>query len=186
MRVKSLQIENYMPFGLSVLTFVFCMALTASPALADELIYKCGQEITNRPVDAQSCQKLELSSATQIEGTKVQSVVSDVPIGRAFQAPLQHVSAPQPDSKMGDPRSAQARTILEDEWLKLSAKHAEMVRLYNLGRPILKPGESVDAPAYQQRVAELSTRIGRSERDLQALKREINRHTSNLASVKVN
>jgi CII-binding regulator of phage lambda lysogenization HflD len=72
---------------------------------------------------------------------------------------------------------------LEDEWQKLSAKHAEMVRVFNGGQPALQEGESLQNPQYQRRTADMQTQIERMARDLMALKRELSRHTSNLASV---
>jgi hypothetical protein len=79
-------------------------------------------------------------------------------------------------------RNAQARTILEDEWQKLSSRHAEMVRLFNGGQPVLQEGESLQSAQYKRRASEMQTQIERMSRDLLALKRELTRHSSNLVS----
>jgi CII-binding regulator of phage lambda lysogenization HflD len=72
---------------------------------------------------------------------------------------------------------------LEDEWQKLSARHSELVRVFNGGQPALQEGESLQNPQYKRRTADMQTQIERMARDLLALKRELSRHTSNLASV---
>ncbi len=157
--------------------------LNGGCAVADQTVYKCGQEITNQPVDPSQCQKLLISTPTQIEGTRVQNgqspklekLVSDtVAVGIS--------SAPSVVQEMHQ-RNAQARTILEDEWQKLSTRHAEMVRIFNGGQPALQEGESFQSPPYQRRVSEMQAQIERMSRDLMALKRELTRHPSNLASV---
>jgi hypothetical protein len=159
------------------------LALNAQFALADQAVYKCGQEITNQPIDPKLCQQLNISQPTQIDGTRVQPLVqkgtesrvsgkSETPETNPPQAAtsLSTLTADAPD------RKAQARTILEDEWQKLTTQYTELVHLYNRGQPTPLAGESLHQPNYQQRTLALKAQLQRVERDLQALQRELGRH----------
>jgi len=155
----------------------------AGLALADQAVYKCGQEITNQPNDPSQCQKLLISNPTQIEGTRVQNGQSPKPVSAVSGTAAERISIPPTKPQDALQRNVQARTVLEDEWQKLSAKQAEMVRVFNGGQPALQEGESLQNPQYKRRVAEMQIQIERMARDLMALKRELSRHTSQLASV---
>ena len=152
-------------------------------AFADQAVYNCGQEITNQPNDPSQCQKLLISNPTQIEGTRVQNGQSPKPVSAVSGTAAERISIPPTKPQDALQRNVQARTVLEDEWQKLSAKHAEMVRVFNGGQPALQEGESLQNPQYKRRVADMQIQIERMARDLMALKRELSRHTSQLASV---
>ena len=155
----------------------------AGVALADQAVYQCGQEITNRPNDPGQCQKLLISNPTQIEGPRVQNGQSPKPASAVSGTAAERISIPPNNPQDALQRNVQARTVLEDEWQKLSAKQAEMVRVFNGGQPALQEGESLQNPQYKRRVADMQIQIERLARDLMALKRELSRHTSQLASV---
>jgi hypothetical protein len=174
--------------GLRSVKFQWHILLMALPcfaglALADQAVYKCGQEITNQPNDPSQCQKLLISNPTQIEGTRVQNGQSPKPVSAVSGTAAERISIPPTKPQDALQRNVQARTVLEDEWQKLSAKQAEMVRVFNGGQPALQEGESLQNPQYKRRVAEMQIQIERMARDLMALKRELSRHTSQLASV---
>jgi hypothetical protein len=174
--------------GLRSVKFQWHVLLMALPwfaglALADQAVYKCGQEITNQPNDPSQCQKLLISNPTQIEGTSVQNGQSPKPVSAVSGTAAERISIPPTKPQDALQRNVQARTVLEDEWQKLSAKHAEMVRVFNGGQPALQEGESLQNPQYKRRVADMQIQIERMARDLMALKRELSRHTSQLASV---
>jgi hypothetical protein len=177
-----------MTLGLRWVKFQWYMLLMALPwcaglAMADQAVYKCGQEITNQPNDPSQCQKLLISNPTQIEGTRVQNGQSPKPVSAVSGTAAERISIPPTKPQDALQRNVQARTVLEDEWQKLSAKHAEMVRVFNGGQPALQEGESLQNPQYKRRVADMQIQIERMARDLMALKRELSRHTSQLASV---
>ncbi len=179
--------------GLLTLMCAFFMA----HALANSAIYKCGQEVTNQPLDPKLCQKLETSAAVQIEGTRVQSL----PTGQTPQqlsAGVQNKGAvSNSNTSSGTPigvaitpaeqqqRQVQSRTILEDEWQKLSAQYADMVRIYKQGQPALIPGESAQSDSYKQRVQDMKLQLQRLERDKVALQRELSRYTKNLPTAQL-
>ena len=174
--------------GLRSVKFQWHILLMALPcfaglALADQAVYKCGQEITNQPNDPSQCQKLLISNPTQIEGTRVQNGQSPKPVSAVSGTAAERISIPPNNPQDALQRNVQARTVLEDEWQKLNAKHAEMVRFFNAGQPALQEGESLQNPQYKRRVADMQIQIERMARDLMALKRELSRHTSQLASV---
>jgi len=166
------------------LLFVLMACLSWMPlsSLADQDVFRCGQEITNKPMDVSVCQKLLPSSAVQIEGTRVQTSNPPKPsIADKADNVVQDVRVQVSKSEAStlQARHQQARTILEDEWQKLSAKHAELVRTYKQGRPDLMAGEDAGHSAYKQRVEGLQTSLQRAERDLQALRRELSRYPQN-------
>jgi hypothetical protein len=80
-------------------------------------------------------------------------------------------------------RQLQARTILEDEWQRLSVQYAELVQAYNRGQPMPLAGESVHQPNYQQRAQSLKVQLLRMERDMQALQRELSRYGKRMTTV---
>ena len=61
-------------------------------ALADQAVYKCGQEITNQPNDPSQCQKLLISNPTQIEGTRVQNGQSPKPVSAVSGPAVERIS----------------------------------------------------------------------------------------------
>ena len=150
---------------------------------AQHAVYKCGQEITNQPTDPQRCERLSLSQPTQIEGTRVQQMApaqstrtnnspADIlPTARSQDAVPHPSLSPDPNN-----RKVQARTILEDEWQKLSAKYAELVQANNQARPSPLPGGATQSADDLLRTNELKVQLQRVERDMQALQRELSRH----------
>lgn len=150
---------------------------------AQHAVYKCGQEITNQPTDPLRCERLSLSQPTQIEGTSVQQRApaqstrtnngpADILPTARSQDTVAHPSlSPDPNN-----RKVQARTILEDEWQKLSAKYAELVQANNQARPGPLPGGTPQSADDMVRANELKVQLQRVERDMQALQRELSRH----------
>jgi hypothetical protein len=151
--------------------------------LAQHAVYKCGQEITNQPTDPLRCERLSLSQPTQIEGTRVQQMApaqstrtnngpADIlPTARSQDSVAHPSLSPDPNN-----RKVQARTILEDEWQKLSAKYAELVQANNQARPGPLPGGTPQSADDMVRANELKVQLQRVERDMQALQRELSRH----------
>jgi hypothetical protein len=163
---------------------VIGLSISVGYAIANQAVYKCGQEITNQPLDPSQCQQLLISSPTQIEGTRVQTGQAAKPLNAAtVNAVERPLNTPVPAQESLQ-RNAQARTILEDEWQKLSDRYAEMVRNFNGGQPALLAGESLQHPQYKRRTSEMQVHIERMARDMVALNRELARYAPNLATVK--
>lgn len=186
MNVRTQQALRAMVIGPCVLAF----AMFLDVAVADQAVYKCGQEITNQPVDPKLCQQLNISQPTQIDGTRVQPTVQKV-LGPSSTDKLEALDSTsmQPavvqagTANEASDRKVQARTILEDEWQKLTSQYTELVRNYNRGQPSPLPGESIHQPNYQQRTLALKSQLQRVERDLQALQRELSRYGVRMSAV---
>jgi hypothetical protein len=61
-----------------------------------------------------------------------------------------------------------------------------LVQLYNKGQPPLLAGESMHQANYQERVQALKVQLQRTERDMQALQRELGRHGKQARAVQNN
>lgn len=170
----------------SILVTTLCAWLLGGlsfSAWASQTIYQCGQEITNQPHDPKLCQALRISQPTQIEGTRVQQV----PTPTLKSAPSGGWSSPAPQpsgvgfdlsQSSGDAsnRQVQMRTILEDEWQKLSVQYAELVRRSGGGQAAASAGEAKHASGDAQGAQDIKDQLQRLARDMQALQRELNRY----------
>lgn len=141
-------------------------ALLGGFVIANQAVYKCGQELTNLPKNPELCQKLEISNSTQIEGTQVQNSPSLNSASKPKEAQVEGMPGAQASSQDMHQRHTKARTILEDERQKLLTQHAELVRSHKQSQPD------------RQREAAFNTKLQRIERDLQALSRELARYAA--------
>ena len=166
-----------MRFTLQSILSMMC-ALFVELVMADQAVYKCGQELTNLPKNPELCQKLEISNSTQIEGTKVQNSSSINSTPKPNEAQVEstpgaqsshqasHQTSPQTSPQEVHQRNTKARTILEDERQKLLKQQAELVQSHKQSQPD------------RQREAAFNTNLQRIERDLQALSRELARYAA--------
>ena len=152
-------------------------ALFVGLVMADQGVYKCGQELTNLPKNPELCQKLEISNSTQIEGTKVQNSSSINSTPKPKEAQVESTpgaqSIPQTSLQEVHQRNTKARTILEDERQKLLKQQTDLVQAHKQSQPD------------RQREATFNTNLQRIERDLQALSRELARHAVPVSSAHV-
>ena len=155
------------------------LAAVASPASAQDKIWRCGNEYTNQPGDARArgCKPVEVGNFTVIEGLKPQA-------GAARPAPPKPAAAATTAARSEAERvggaeqrarDADARAILEAELRKAEARLAELRAEYRNGEPEQRPEEYRNPPQYQQRVAALKDQITRAESDVGALRRELGR-----------
>ena len=154
-----------MRFTLQSILSLMC-AFFVGFVLAEQAVYKCGQELTNLPKNPELCQKLEISNLTQIEGTKVQNSPSFNSAFKSKEAQVEGMPVAQTSPQDVHQRSTQARTILEDERQKLLKRQAELVQNHKQSQP--------DG----QREAVFKTNLQRIERDLQSLSRELARYAA--------
>jgi tRNA U34 5-carboxymethylaminomethyl modifying GTPase MnmE/TrmE len=141
-------------------------ALFVGLVMANQAVYKCGQELTNLPKNPELCQKLEISNSTQIEGTQVQNPPSFNSASKPKEAQVEGMPGAQASSQDAHQRNTKARTILEDERHKLLKQQAELVQNHKQSQPD------------RQREAAFNTNLQRIERDLQALSRELARYAA--------
>ena len=158
-------------------------AAAGTPVLAQEQVYRCGQEYTNAPKDASRCERLSPQSVTVIPGLKPARLEAPAPSAQPV-APgtgSSAVAAPAPSGApwgMDAPqrqRDQQARTIVATELERTRQRHAELVQEYRQGAPAKTEADAASPQKYQERVAQLKAAIERHERDMDSLQRELAR-----------
>lgn len=156
------------------------LAALCLPSLAQEVIYRCGQEYTNAPRHAVQCERLSSQAITVVPGTRPSGAVLAAPRPappdaadprgeRTKVEPLRLNTAPQSD------RDAQARTIVAQELNKARQQLAQLQEEYNQGEPVKWAAEARNHQKYLDRVAALKASIERTERDIDSLQRELGR-----------
>lgn len=153
-------------------SFFFCMGagLLAVSALAQQAVYRCGQEYTNAPTDPARCERLASQPITVIAGTRVQGAAVAAPAASTGIAAAAVASVPQKQ------RDDMARSIVSAELDRAQRRHADLLAEYRLGEPVRVAEEQ---PAqYQERVARLKASVERSQRDIDSLQRELARRPS--------
>jgi len=134
-------------------------------------VYRCGNQYTNAPTDAQAkdCKLLEPVPLTVVEA------VRPAP-GRKASGP--GASVLRVDSSEQRARDADARAILEAELSKAQTRQSELLREYNNGEPEKLGPETRNYQKYLDRVAHLKASIARNEVDIEGLRRELSRLTA--------
>lgn len=146
-------------------------ALMAAPALAQDAIYRCGNEYTNNPAVAKQrgCTPLQGGNVTVIEGTRPS------PTAAPRSSSAGSNTAPRVDSAAQRARDADARAILETELRRAEERLAEAQKAYANGEPEKQGIEGRNHQRYLDRVAELKAAVGRAENDVAGIRRELQR-----------
>jgi hypothetical protein len=146
----------------------------AATAPSAARVYRCGNQYTNAPTDAQAkdCKLLEPVPLTVVEA------VRPAPGRKAGPASGPAASAVRVDSSEQRARDADARAILEAELSKAQARQTELLREYNNGEPEKLGPETRNYQKYLDRVAHLKASIARNEVDIEGLRRELSRLTA--------
>ena len=150
--------------------FVVAAAVAcAGHVLAQDRIYRCGNEYTNTITEAQAktCKLVSGGNVTVVPGVRAGSGAKT-----AATAPA---AAPRVGADDQRSKDADARFILESELKKAEARHAELLKEYNNGEPEKLGPETRNHQKYLDRVAELKRSIERSESDMAGIKRELAR-----------
>lgn len=144
-----------------------------SPVLAQERIYRCGNEYTNNAVVAKSrgCKVMEGGNITIVQGTSPQAATAP----RTSAAPAAPRSTPRNDSAEQRSRDSDARQILEAELRKAEDRLVQSQKAYANGQPEKEGIESRNHQRYLDRVAELKAALTRAESDVSGLRRELSR-----------
>ena len=151
-----------------------CAAIFSGPSLAQNAIYRCGNEYTNTVSDpvARGCKK--------IEGTTI-TVAPPVRLPTPLAAPAaMPVAASRPAGQRVDAgdqraRDSDARQILSAELKKAEARQIELQREYNNGEPERRSDETRNYQKYLDRVAEIKATLARNDSDIASLRRELAR-----------
>jgi len=158
-------------------------AAAGTSVLAQEQVYRCGQEYTNAPKDASRCERLSPQSVTVIPGLKPARVEAPAPSAQPAASSTGTTASAMP-APSGAPwsldapqrqRDQQARTIVATELERTRQRHAELVQEYRQGAPAKTEAEVSNPQKYQDRVAQLKAAIERHERDMDSLQRELAR-----------
>ena len=153
-------------------------ALAPGAALAQERIYRCGNEYTNQTKGRSGCKLVEGGNVTVVRGTA--PAAAPAPAAAAAPAPSQRVvsappSAPRIDTPEQRARDADAKAILEQELRRAETRQAELLKDYNNGEPDKIGGEARNHQKYLDRVAEMKLAIDRNQSDIDGLRRELAR-----------
>lgn len=170
------------------------VAATPGLAAAQDKVYRCGNEYTNRPAKGQSCKALDgQAGVTIIHGTRPQAQREQAPVAqssggsqrvaapapRVRPAPTATVASAVPRPVSNDPgqkaRDSDARVILENELQRAQAKQVELVKEYNNGQPDKVGGESRNYQKYLDRVASMKASMDRNQSDIDSIQRELSR-----------
>jgi hypothetical protein len=154
-----------------VLTVCGVFALCV-PAMAQERIYRCGNEYTNTvsPEQAKGCKLVEGGNVTVVQGARPKA---------SGPKPANAANSGGGGARVGaleqKSRDSDARLILQSELTKAEARQAELLKDYNNGEPERRGDETRNYQKYLDRVAEIKASLARNESDLAGIRRELGR-----------
>lgn len=173
--------KPWSPVVLAVWMLLMAWVCTARPAVAQDAVYRCGQEYTNAPQDKTRCMRVSTQAAVVIEGTRPAgqgartSAALTAPVGTTVVPDERTKTEPvRPDATQRE-RDAQARAIVVAELDKARQQQAQLLTEYNQGEPVKWASESRNHQKYLDRVAALKAAMDRNERDIDSLQRELAR-----------
>lgn len=142
-------------------------------ALAQDRIYRCGNEYTNTATEEQ------IKTCKLVSGGNVTIVQSPRPSGKTSGASTTRVASTDTGSRIDASaqreRDNDARAILESELKKTESRLVELNKEYNGGEPDQRGDEARNHQKYLDRVSELKANIARAESDIAGIKRELTR-----------
>jgi len=150
----------------------------SAPAVAQDRIYRCGNEYTNQIKGRSDCKVIEGGNITVVRGTmpaaKQESNASGgAPAPRVVSAPSS--APPRINTPEQRSRDSDAKAILEQELRRAESRQAELEKEYNNGNPDKVGAEAKNYQKYLDRVAELKASLARNQSDIEGIKREIAR-----------
>ncbi len=156
------------------LILTFSLLVLLAPAVAQEPIYRCGNEYTNTRPDARAkgCKLVEGGNLTVIQAVKPGKGASPKVSGAATNGAS---SAPRVSSTEQNARDQDARRILQEELKRAQARQDELKKEYNNGEPEKRAEETRNHQKYLDRVAELKANLARNESDIAGIQRELAR-----------
>lgn len=162
-----------------LLRLVLLAGLAAHEARADSVIYKCVTQdgrVEFTDISKPGCKVLDLpgyvASTPAPAPRAAPAVTMRQGAGRPAASSPNPAGFPRVDTATQKARDDDRRAILEDELRAEEKKLADLKRDYNNGEPE-RQGNEKNYAKYQERVAQMRDNIGRSEKNVEALKREI-------------
>ena len=182
-----LSLSIWRPFA--VLAWLLLSFGCLQAAHAQSQIYRCGNEYTNNPAQAQQrgCRLVEGGNLTIVEGTRpavpaagAGAVTSPGAASGASGAAPARAGGARNGSERVDgaeqrARDSDARQILETELKRAEERLTDLREEYNNGQPARLASERSNPVRYGERVADLKIRIERAEADVAGIKRELTR-----------
>jgi hypothetical protein len=148
-------------------------------ARAQSVVYKCvdkNNRVEFTDINKPGCKVLDLpgyvASTPAPAPRAVPAVTMRQGAGRPAGAAPNPAGFPRVDGATQKARDDDRRAILEDELRAEERKLADLKRDFNNGEPE-RQGNEKNYAKYQERVAQMRDNIGRSEKNVEALKREI-------------
>jgi len=163
------------------LLLLAAMTGCAHAALAQDRIYRCGNEYTNDTSQTRNrnCKPIEGGNVTVVQGTRpaAHSGNAKRPAGGAARpAPAAApASPPKASSAEQRARESDARLILDAELRKAETRKAELQRDYNNGEPARNALEIRNPALYNQRIADMKAEMARVDSDIAGIQRELSR-----------
>ncbi|WP_198116564.1 DUF4124 domain-containing protein [Massilia rhizosphaerae] len=145
-------------------------------ARADSVVYKCldkNGRVEFTDINKPGCKVLDLPGyiAAPAPAPRAAPPVT-MRQGTGRPPTASPVNFPRVDTATQRARDDDRRAILEDELRSEEKKLADLKRDFNNGEPE-RQGNEKNYAKYQERVAQMRDDIGRSEKNVEALKREI-------------
>jgi hypothetical protein len=149
------------------LSLMFWLAAMSGYVHAQTDVYLCVDENGRKEYKntgiTKGCKKIDLPSLSMIPGPK------KVASAKSASSPTDF---PKIDGSVQKARDNDRKQILMDEMRNEEQKLADLKKEYNNGEPERR-GDERNYAKYQERVASLQEDISRSEKNIEALKREI-------------
>lgn len=147
-------------------------AATAGSATAQSEVYLCvdehGKKEYKNTGATKGCKKVDLPGITMIPAPPKKTVAQTASVKPASSPS----DFPKVDSETQKGRDNDRRQILLDEMKSEEQKLANLKKEYNNGEPDRR-GDERNYAKYQERVAVMKDDISRTEKNIEALKREI-------------
>jgi hypothetical protein len=162
-----------------LLRLLLLAGLAAHEARADSVIYKCVDQngrVEFTDINKPGCKVLDLpgyvASTPAPAPRAAPAVAMRQGAGRPAAASPNPAGFPRVDTATQKARDDDRRAILGDELRAEERKLTDLKRDFNNGEPE-RQGNEKNYAKYQERVAQMRDNIGRSEKNVEALKREI-------------
>lgn len=148
-------------------------SVVAGLALAQEPIYRCGNEYTNTKPDARTkgCKLVEGGNVTVVQGTRLPKAAAKANAAASGGV----ANGPRVDAGQQKARDSDARLILQEELKKSLLRQEELKKEYNNGEPEKRGDEFRNHQKYLDRVAEIKASLARNENDIAGIRRELDR-----------
>lgn len=156
------------------ITGLLLLAVAAGVAHAQSEVYLCVDEHGKKEYKntglTKGCKKVDLPGITMIPAPPKKAAVQTTAASKASGAPSDF---PKVDGDTQKARDSDRKQILLDEMKSEEQKLANLKKEFNNGEPERR-GDERNYAKYQERVAAMKDDISRVEKNIEALKREIN------------